>query len=237
MPGNQQIIHQYWATEMGMAPDFAPNAGGVICTAQQIYPGVQFFQREEFLVVAAPPPLVGFITDEVRGVPIRDIFSIPFVESLRIPGARTILGPARVGYADRSTLNPAPVVSGRLLTLADAAICQVLAAVLSPADIEQSGFHAGDAPAFGVFADNVLCAVASYRIWEPCLAHIIVATHPNYRRRGHGRMVVSGLAQLAFERNMILQYRALASNENSLKLARSLGFQRYCSTIYARLAM
>jgi len=34
---------------------------------------------------------------------------------------------------------------------------------------------------------------------------------------------------------MILQWRALAWNKNSLSLARDLGFNYYCSTLYVRL--
>ena len=128
------------------------------------------------------------------------------------------------------------MVSCRLLLPEDAAICRSFTAALSSAEIEQSGFDSREAPAFGAFASGVLCAVASYQIWEPRIAHITVATHPDYRRHGYGRVAISALAEHAFARNLILQYRALASNENSLKLGRSLGFQQYCSTIYARLS-
>jgi len=119
--------------------------------------------------------------------------------------------------------------------LTGAAICHSFATALSPADIDQSGFDPGETPAFGVFARDSLCAMASYQIWEPRIAHITVATHPKFRCQGYGRKAVSALAEHAFARKLILQYRALATNENSLKLGDSLGFDHYCSTIYARL--
>jgi GNAT superfamily N-acetyltransferase len=236
MPINQQEIDRYWATEMGTGPDFMHTTSEVICTAQQLYSGVQLFHRDGFLVVASPQHLVDFIATRVRDLPIRNIFSVEFVERLLVPGIEKILGPAHVSYADSSTFNPSPIVSCRLLTPEDSAICQSFTTALSTTEIEQSGFDYKEAPAFGAFANGVLCAIASYQIWEPRIAHITVATHPDYRRHGYGRVAVSALAEHAVARNLILQYRALASNENSLKLGRSLGFQQYCSTIYARLS-
>ena len=46
---------------------------------------------------------------------------------------------------------------------------------------------------------------------------------------------LSSLADHALARKMVLQYRAVECNENSLALGRSLGFAYFCSTIYARL--
>jgi GNAT superfamily N-acetyltransferase len=208
---------------------------GTLCTVQHSYAGVQFFLRAGLLVVASPPHRSQLIAARVRGLPVGQVFSVEFVKRLLSPDVGKILGPACVSYADDSTFRPAPADSCRMLTPDDAAIRHALAAALNPTEIEQSGFDAHESPAFGVFADGALCGVASYEIWEPRLAHITVATHPDYRRRGYGRAVVSALAKHALGRGFILQYRALASNENSLALARSLGFLRYASTINARL--
>ena len=186
MPINQQEIDRYWATEMGTGPDFMHNTSEVICTAQQLYSGVQLFQRDGFLIVASPQHLVEFIATKVRDLPIRSIFSVQFVERLLVPGIEKILGPAHVSYADSSTFNPSPIVSCRLLTPEDSAICQSFTKALSTAEIEQSGFDYKEAPAFGAFANGVLCAIASYQIWEPRIAHITVATHPDHRRHGYG---------------------------------------------------
>jgi GNAT superfamily N-acetyltransferase len=235
MSHTQREVDRYWAAEMGVGTEFKVSASAITCTTQQLYSGVQLFQRDGFLVVASPQHLTDFIAARIGNRPVAEIFSIEFVERLLGSRLEKILGPARVSYADRSTFRPAPTVSCRLLTPDDAVICRTFAAALSAADLEQSGFDPGEAPAFGVFAGGVLCAVASYQIWEPCIAHITVATHPDYRRCGHGGVAVSALAEFVFARNLILQHRSLASNENSLRLGRSLGFQQYCSTIYARL--
>lgn len=221
---------------MGAGIEFMANAPAVTCTIQQLYLGAQFFRRDGFLIIASPQYLADSIAAGVSDLPLQKIFSVEFVERLLGSRVEKILGPAHVSYADSSTFRPSPIVSCRSLTPDDAAIGQKFAAALTAAELEQSGFDPKEAPAFGVFSGKDLCAVASYQIWEPRIAHITVATHPGYRRRGYGRVAVSALAEHAFARNLILQYRSLASNENSLKLGRSLGFQQYCSTIYARLS-
>jgi GNAT superfamily N-acetyltransferase len=232
---NQHDVDRYWAVEMAMPLDFRPMEQGVYCTVQQRNSGVQLFLRNDWLVIAAPAHRVEQIAAGVCGLPISEVFCVEFVARLLFPDMGKILGPAHVSYADASMFRPSLTDGCRLLTPDDAAIRQDLAAALSAAELEQSGFNAQDAPAFGAFADGVLCAVASYKIWEPKIAHITVATHPDHRRRGHGRAAVSALAEHALARGFVLQHRALAVNESSLALGCSMGFEHYASTIYARL--
>jgi predicted GNAT family acetyltransferase len=101
--------------------------------------------------------------------------------------------------------------------------------------LEDSGFSAEAFPAFGVFSGARLCAAASYSIWKPSIAHIIVATHPEHRRRGFAKATIHALAKDALDRGLILQWRAVAWNVSSLALAQTLGFKHYCSTIFARI--
>jgi GNAT superfamily N-acetyltransferase len=233
---HQQDIESWWSSDLAMPPDLHPRPGEVQVLAQAMYAGVQFFHRDDWLVIAAPPHRADGIAARVRHLPIGEIFSVAFVERLLSPDVGMILGPAHVSYADAATFCPSPTNGCRPLTADEAADCDALAAALSTTELEQSGFEAHKQPAFGAFTNGVLCAVASYEIWEPRIAPITVATHPAHRRGGHGRAVVSALADHALGQGLVLQYRALAANVNSLALGRSLGFQHYCSTIYARPA-
>jgi GNAT superfamily N-acetyltransferase len=235
-PSHQQDIDLFWSAELALPPGFQPKAHEVHVIAQELYSGVQFFQREDWLVIAAPPQRVTPITEWVRGATVSEVFHVGFVEQMLLPDVGKIIGPAHVAYADDTQFHPSPAVSCRMLTAADGEIMHALAASLSRAELEQSGFDADEFTAFGAFADGTLCAVANYQVWEPRIAHITVATHPDHRRRGHARAAVSGLAKHAFAQGLVLQYRALAANTHSLTLGRSFGFRHYCSTIYARPA-
>jgi GNAT superfamily N-acetyltransferase len=149
--------------------------------------------------------------------------------------AEKIIGPAEVNYADSSTFKYTANVRGRKLTDDDSQAYASLAASLAATDVEQSGFSSDHFPAFGVFSNGVLCAAASYSVWEPSIAHIRVATRPDYRRRGFASAAVQTLAEEALSRGLILQWRAVSANRNSLAMAERLGFRHYCSTFYVRL--
>lgn len=235
-PSHLQDIDCYWSIDLALPHGFDPMAQEVHVIAQELYAGVQFFQREDWLVIAAPPQCVDRITERVRGVSMHEVFTANFVERLLSPDVGRIIGPAHIGYADSAMFRTSPTEGCRLLTPEDAAQRRALAEALSAEELEQSGFDPHEAPAFGAFAEGILCAVASYEIWEPRIAHITVATHPAHRHCGHGRAAVSALAGQTLTRGFVLQYRALAANPNSQALGRSLGFEHYCSTLFARPA-
>jgi GNAT superfamily N-acetyltransferase len=236
-PATQQEIDRFWAEELGSNPEALSTAPTIFCTAQQMYDGVQFFERNRRIVLAAPPKHADRITKSIRSIPRADVFSVEFVERLLSPEVEKILGPTHVAYADASTFLPSTTSDCRLLTPEDASVYAAFREALSPEELEQSGFNTSQEPAFGRFAEGQLVAAAYYQLWPPCIAHITVATHPQFRRKGHASAVVSALAEYALARNLILQYRALFVNTNSLKLGQSLGFEHYCSTIYARLRL
>jgi len=234
-PENLQEVERFWAEELGSSPEFLAKAPAFHCTQQEIYNGVQLLQRDRRVVLAAPPHQMERISKIMRTIPRAHVFSSEFLERLLTPDLENILGPAQVSYADQPMLRRNDTSGCRLLTPEDAPACEQLRNSLSTEELEQSGFNAARLPAFGKFVDGTLCAVANYEIWGTRIAHIGVVTHPQYRRQGHAAAVINALAAHAFERNLILQYRAMAINTNSLKLAEALGFEHYCSTIYARL--
>jgi RimJ/RimL family protein N-acetyltransferase len=187
------------------------------------------------VIVAGPPGMAGFISDAVQRCSPDAVFSVPWLQSVLGSKAELILGPAELNYADATTFRRAPHESARPLSEADSDGYQALVSALDKAEVADSGATAGKFPAFGSFSNNVLCGVASYAVWQSSIAHITVATHPRYRRRGFARAAVQALATDALERGLILQWRAVAWNTNSLALAAALGFDHYASTIFVRL--
>ena len=232
---SEEELDRYWARELGAAPGFLGNSPQVRCTVQRLYGGVQLFKRGRQLVLAAPPDRAELVQDKVRGLSVDELFSVDWLQGVFDQDAERILGPAHVYYADSTTFRPDGALAGRPISSVDAGAYRALAAALDSNELEDSGFSGDSFPAFGVFSGGVLCAAASYRVWEPSIAHIIVATHPQYRRRGFAGAAIRSLAADAFDRGLILQWRAVSWNENSLSLARSLGFSHYCSTLYVRL--
>lgn len=231
-----QKIHRFWAHDLGVDSEILlPQVPGIICAVQNNYSGVQLFRRGSTLIVASPPGISDSVRDGVHGRSPDNVFSVQWLQSVLGSQAEVILGPAEVNYADATTFLTAHHGSARPLSDADSDAYRLLISSLHESEIAESGATAGKFPAFGSFSDNVLCAVASYAIWASSIAHIIVATHPRYRRRGFARAAVQALAADAFERGLILQWRAVTWNTNSLALAAALGFEHYASTMFARL--
>ena len=235
-PNSLQKIFRFWADDLAVdSAILLPEVPGIMCAVQNNYCGVQLVRRGSTLIVASPPGISDFVRHGVQGRSADDVFSVQWLQSVLGSQAEVILGPAEVNYADATTFLTAHHGSARPLSEADSEAYRVLISSLNESEIADSGAAAGKFPAFGSFSDNVLCAVASYAVWPSSIAHIIVATHPQYRRRGFARAAVQALAADAFERGLILQWRAVAWNTNSLALAAALGFEHYASTIFARL--
>jgi predicted GNAT family acetyltransferase len=78
-------------------------------------------------------------------------------------------------------------------------------------------------------------AVARYRPGWAETAHIGVVTHPAYRRRGYGRVVVSAATAEGLTAGFVVLYQTLLGNAPSVALATGLGYQRYATHLAVQL--
>jgi GNAT superfamily N-acetyltransferase len=227
-------LDRFWAHDLGIESGLA-SGPRICCTLQPLYPGVRLFTNGERLVIASPPSKVEFIQNAIVDVSPEEAFSVEWLQRVFADDAERIIGPVEVYYADETNFRTEQGHRGRALLASDSEAYRVLVTALDP-KVEDISVSSEDGfPAFGAFSDERLCSVASYEVWKPSIAHIRVATHPNYRRRGFAKAAIQALAAAALDRGLILQWRAVAWNENSLSLARELGFTYYCSTLYVRL--
>ncbi len=232
---SQRAVDEFWARDLGMTSAAFADSRGLRLTTQRLYSGLQLFRQDERLLVAAPPWMVRSIEDVAKGLAPNDLFSAKWLQQFCGPNTEKILGPAEVNYADRSSFRYSGGLWGRKLLPGDSRAYAALVNALDSKEAEESGVAVDGFPAFGAFSNGVLYAVASYSVWEPSIAHIVVASHPDHRRRGFASAAVQSLAEEAFGRGLILQWRALSTNRNSLALAERLGFRHYCTTLFVRL--
>lgn len=226
-----RVIDAFWSQDLNVPS--INSTESLSCVVHQDH-GVQLFRRNGNVLISAAPRYVERLQLAIHGILPEEVFSVDWLAETLREDVEKILGPAEVTYADPTNFGPPEGNAARVLSETDMPAYAALQAALSESDYEASGFTAGVFPAFGVFQDSILCAGSNYVVWEPSIAHIHVATHPEYRRRGFAKDTIRALAVHAFERNFILQWRALASNTNSLSLAYDLGFEHYCTTIYGR---
>jgi GNAT superfamily N-acetyltransferase len=181
--------------------------------------------------------MADFMRDAVQRCSPDDVFSVRWLESVLDSHIDVILGPAELNYADDTTFRLTHHECVRPLSALDSDAYHALVRALGDVEVTESGVSAEKFPAFGSFSDNTLCAVASYKVWGASIAHISVATHPEYRRRGFAKAAVQALAAEAIDLGLILQWQSLTWNKRSLALAADLGFEHYASKIFVRLKM
>lgn len=80
---------------------------------------------------------------------------------------------------------------------------------------------------FGCFFDDHIVAYASHRYWGNNIADIGVLTHPEFRRRGLGKTVVSALSQWCLRENVVAMYRVDPEHFRSRQIAEALGYTLY----------
>ena len=97
----------------------------------------------------------------------------------------------------------------------------------SQEDLDEGLVSLEDSFVLGCFHKKKLIAVASYWFLTDHLADIGVVVHPDYRKKGIGRGIVSRLSQWGIKQGKINMYRHDRKNQKSRRLALSLGFEEY----------
>ena len=110
-------------------------------------------------------------------------------------------------------------------------VLQRFATASDPTEWEHSGIDRADSALFANFLGDELVALAHYSMWGQNAASIGVLTHPAYRNRGYGKVVVSAAMIDAFSRGHFVLYQTLVANRPSVALAAALGCHDYARTL------
>jgi GNAT superfamily N-acetyltransferase len=237
------IAQRYWAQHLGCEPQSlftdpvrAIQHGGELAG----YEGVFALFREGRVVLSMPhdgesasSPPAGMMEAFQGWLSRQDLTPDSLVRALE-PLAGSIIGPAFIGYAE-SVAKPDPAHTARPLDAGDAAAMESLKTACDPTEWDHGGSPTGHACS-GVFVEGQLAALAGYEIWGGAIAHICIVTHPGHRGKGCGRSAVAHLARRAIEAGLLPQYRTGDSNTPSIRIAESLGFTRYATSVAMRFA-
>ena len=221
----------YWAAHFGCSTEalFAQPLHIVTHGAELAdYDGIFAIFRDGAGTASFPP---GCFESVRHLLPSQPFTPVRFAEAFRGSGF-TVIGPAYIGYAEevRPPSHPARSLSER-----DASKARELQAACSRLEWEHGGSEVNAQPTSGVFAGSELVALAGYKIWGGVIAHISVITHPAFRGRGFGRSSVAHLVRTALAAGLVPQYRTLESNLASVRIAESLGFVQFASSVAVRL--
>src|SRR4030095_4284593 len=85
------------------------------------------------------------------------------------------------------------------------------------------------------FDGKRITAMAGYRPWNDHAGDPCVLTHPDFRRRGDGTVVVSSVVAAALEERKLLLYQTLEANRGAVQIAANLGYEQYARHMAVRL--
>jgi GNAT superfamily N-acetyltransferase len=238
-PETVKVVDTYWAGLFGCPGSHFSSRDTLVVphTGLGDYPGVYFFARKDSLLVSTPPERLAELSPRLVGLRPAAIKDLPGLRERIGLATGEELGPLFIGYTDaRTFVTPSPTEGVRLLTEADRPALEAMRAACSETDWEYGGCDFSERPVVGQFVGNSLTAVGSYAEWGGEIAHLSVITHPDYRKQGHGKGIVSAVTQEALRRAFVPQYRTRYANAPSLALATSLGFVELARSVAIKLA-
>lgn len=235
------IVDDYWAGDLGCrreelrppSPRIQAHGGGLAG-----YPGVFILTLDGAPVVSVPPELVATLSPKAALFTAAAVAAPETLRHLLAPAlVDRVIGPAYLDYADDESLRTPDLRDTRQLTPADQPVVDALKANCLAADWEPKGFDLQTRPSFGAFdSDGALVAIADFEVWGGHIAHFGLVADPGVRGRGHGTRAFAAAARSALDAGLVLQYRVLADNFPSLRVAAKLGFARYGWSVAARFA-
>ena len=237
---NLKVIDEFWCDFFGISEkQFAsPEIKLVAHKDLADFQGVFCFKRANNCIISAPKKLVGFYKADIAKLKPQDIFvSEDFIESFFANEVKYTAGPATLYFLDKNDYQPMTEYQKnkcradvRLLLKEDEPLIKAFYTQINPQELHASRMKLEDDCHFGCFKDDVLVSLASFEIWNHKLAHLGIATHQDHRGNHYGKRVLDAITQAALQTDMVILFRTLNSNDASLKLAESLGYQKYGET-------
>jgi GNAT superfamily N-acetyltransferase len=235
-PASHGTISRCWSRHFGWDEADGPlwsNPARLLVHGGELtdYHGVMAMDGLDGSVVSVPSTLRSELEPALL-----DIGAPPTVKATQLPQDKVadVIGPAFIGYAE-VVISPAHH-QVQLLSAKDEEHIASLQQACDATEWEHGGSSVGKAAVIcGLFAGSTLAALAGYQVWDGAVAHISVITHPEHRGQGYGHSAVAFLAKHALWKKLLPQYRTLKSNQPSMAIAQTLGFEYFATSVAVRL--
>ena len=225
---------EFWADFFGVAPAAWAEAGVSVQPHAGLrgYRGFWCFRRNQRTIISAPPAWVARVT-AVIAVRADDELLLPtFWQFALSHDCERIIGPAFQGCLEPAKFKAQPSGSVRALVGADAlAVEEFRSACGEDWNMPDNA----ELFRYAYFEAGTVTAMAGYRAWSDKAGDACVITRPTARRRGHGAAVTSAVVAEALTHGKLLLYQTLESNQPAVRIALSLGYERYANHLAVRL--
>jgi len=197
------------------------------------YRGFWCFRRNQRTVVSAPAAWIAQLTEAIEGSDADDLMLPTFWAQALPHDFEQAIGPAFQGCLDPANFKHKPNDSVRLVGDADRlAVEEFRTACGADWSMPDDAGHSR----YACFEDGDITALAGYRSWSDTAGDPCVITRPDARRGGRGAAVTSAVVAEALANGKLLLYQTLESNKAAVRIAGSLGYDRYANHLAIRLS-
>ena len=224
----------FWADFLGVAPTAWAEVGASVQPHAGLsgYRGFWCFRRKQRTIISAPAAWLARLTEVTAEAPDRDLLLPTFWEKALSQAFERVIGPAFQGCLEPGKFRPRPNGSVRALEDRDAPAVEEFRTACGEdwnmPDNAELFRHA-------YFEGGTITALAGYRAWSDKAGDACVITRPTARGRGRGTAVTSAVVAEALSHGKLLLYQTLESNEPAVRIALSLGYERYANHLAVRL--
>lgn len=225
---------RFWADFLGVDPTDWERTGVSVQAHVGLrgYRGFWCFRRNRRAIVSAPASWVSRISDVIVGRADDELMQ-PTFWARALPNAfERAVGPAFQGCLNPAKFKRKASDSVRSVGEADGlAVEEFRAACASDWNMPDNASlwrHA-------YFEKGMITAMAGYRGWNDSAGDPCVVTRPDARSGGRGAAVTSAVVAEALTNGKLLLYQTLESNEPAVRIALSLGYDRYANHLAVRL--
>lgn len=225
---------EFWAGFIGVEPGEWSEAGVTVCSHVGLsgYLGFWCFRRNRKVVVSAPPSWVRRLEEMVAGHAGDELMEPGFWSQALGRDFERAIGPAFQGCLAPAKFVPRASDAVGPVTEADQAAVERFRAACGEEwnmpDEARLWRHA-------CFDAEGITALAGYRSWNDDAGDPCVITRPDARSGGRGAAVTSAVVAEALAAGKLLLYQTLESNEAAVRVALSLGYERYANHLAVRL--
>jgi GNAT superfamily N-acetyltransferase len=237
-PGLYPEHDRFWTEFLGLGDGAWPTAGVAVTAHAGLsgFSGVWFFERDERVVVSAPPAWVRHLSERLSGSrPLEALTSDGKLGELFGAALGLRIGPAFQGALAPGHFNPYVSPRVKWPSADDASVQPALEAHCSAKEVEHAGLSQAQEFRASFWSSGEVVALSGYRAWSERAGDPCVLTHPSYRGRGCGAAAVSSTVARAIAADKLLLFQTLESNRAAVKLALGLGYRRYARHVAVRL--
>lgn len=228
---------KFWADFLGVAP----TDWGAIGVSVQPHAGLHgfrgfwCFRRNQRIVVSAPAPWVSRLTETVARRDLDDDLMRPsFWTGAFGKDFDRAIGPAFQGCLEPARFVHKPNNSVRAVDDSDRAAVEQFREACG-ADWNDGALDKAGLWRHAFFERGLITAMAGYRALANNAGDPCVLTRSDARSGGRGAAVTAAVVAEALANGKLLLYQTLESNHPAVRIALSLGFDRYANHLAIRL--